>query len=269
MNFTGSDLPPPPKGVKLRAPEDYDSARADIYDGIHSEISSVFPQSYGGKRLELHDVAWADPDTVPLAKQKDAILKGGTISRRLQGTFRLIDEATNKPLDERRLTLLRAPHLTERGTFIDNGSEYCSISQDRLLPGAYTRRKNNGGLETQFNLKVGTGPAFRVSMDPETSIMYLEHKGSRWKLHGLLKELGVQDKHLATHWGEDVLNMNKATTTSGVLDKAYAKMVRKPDPQATREQKIAALREVFDGMRVHKRVVSRTLPDIIDPSFRL
>jgi DNA-directed RNA polymerase beta subunit len=151
-----------PDGVQLRDFNDFDTIRSTVFDAARDQIIKAFPQKHGNLRLELTDVDYSDPDHYSLKEQKEALLKNKFLSRRLRGTVRLVDETENKVLDERPLTLMRVPYVTERGSIITNGNEYASVVQMRLLPGAYTRRQSNGELESQFNVRPKTGTPFRI-----------------------------------------------------------------------------------------------------------
>jgi hypothetical protein len=156
-----------PNGVVLRAPDDFETLRRNIYDTAKERTAAAFPMSYNGVRVELSDLDYADPDHVSVADQKKAMMEDKSITRRLRGKLRLVNEQDDSLLDERELTLMRVPHLTQRGTFINAGNEYTHSMQARLLHGAYSRRQNNGELETQFNVKPGTGRVFRVGFEPD------------------------------------------------------------------------------------------------------
>jgi 8-oxo-dGTP pyrophosphatase MutT (NUDIX family) len=259
--------PPPdivPDGVHLRAPEDFTTARKQIYDGVLDETRKAFPQSFGGVRLEAQDLDYADPEDFDLHAQKDALLNGKFMGRRIRGTVRLFDEKTNQQLDERAMTLMRVPHLTERGTFLHGGNEYTSMSQFRLRPGPYTRRKANGELETHFNIARGTGSGFRVRFEPKSMLYKLDVGQSQLRLYSLLHDVGVPDEEMQKAWGADVFQANKNAYDARVLDKAHARLVKKPDPNASREQKISAIRSAFEGMQIHRGIAQKNLPNMFD-----
>ena len=257
-----------PEGVTLFDPEDHAAHRDLIYRGVAEELSAQFPVSMNGVRLELADVGYdddGDQDMGP-AKQKQALLGDRYLARRLRGTVRLLDEATGKPLDERRLTLMRVPHLTDRGTFIHGGSDYTSVAQARLLPGVYARRQRNGELETQFNSARGTGARFRVAMEPATGQYRLRVQDSNMHLYSLLRDMGVEDDELRRSWGPDILDINRARYDPRVLDKAYQRMVPRREwvPDATREAKAAAVRAALDRAQLDERIARRNLPGMFD-----
>lgn len=254
-----------PNGVELYEPEDFSYVRDRIYDKAKTQLQSAFPMSYNGVRMEVHDLDYSDPPEFDLERQKEALLKDEFLARRLRGTVRLVDEKTNQPLDEKSLTLMRVPFLNERGTFTHGGSEYGHSRQARLLPGAYSRRQNSGDLETQFNVKSGTGAAFRVGFEPRSAQYRLRVRGSNLHLYSLLKDLGVPDPDLEKRWGPEVLAANAKKYDSRVLSKAYQHLVPKRDqkPDAQTPDKADAVRNALHMSMVHREAVERTLPGIL------
>lgn len=255
-----------PEGVELYDFEDHKTHRGLIFDGLKDEMIKNFPMSHNGTRLDLADVDYADIDEPDFAAQKQSILENKYITRRLRGTVTLTDEATGDKLDEKNVTLMRVPYLTERGTFIHGGNEYASISQSRLLPGAYTRRQSNGELETQFNVRSGSGSAFRVGFEPASSQYRMRVQNANLHLYSLLKDLGIPDGHLEKSWGTEILDANRNKYDSRVLDKAYQRIVSKweQDPDASKEAKAAAIREAMDRSQIHERVAKRNLPNMFN-----
>jgi hypothetical protein len=255
-----------PSGVELIDPDDMVTRRRRLYDVAKTQLQAVYPVSHGGLRMELADVEYEDPEDFGPEEQKQALLSDGSLSRRLRGTVRLVDEATAKPLDEKRLTLMRVPHLTDRGTFIDNGSEWTSILQSRLAPGAYTRRQANGELSTQFNTRPGTGRQFKVGFEPQTGQYRLKVGTANLHLYSMLHDMGVDDEDLATRWGPELLASNKAKYDKKVFGKAYERFVRPyqrvegADDAAKRE----AIREALNKSQINDQIARRNLPNMFD-----
>lgn len=254
-----------PEGVQLRDFDDQATLRQNIFDGMKEEMTKAFPQSYGGVRMELKDCDYVDPEHYDLKAQKEHLLGDKFLHRRLRGTLSLHDEKTGEKLDERNMTLMRVPYLTERGTFIHGGNEYTSLMQSRLLPGAYTRRQSNGGLETQFNVRTGTGTAFRAALEPETSQFRLRVQQANLHLYSLMHDLGVPDEHLEKMWGQEVLAANQKKYDARVFDKAYTRFVpkREQKPELERGDKVTQLKAAMDAAMVHGGVVAKTLPNML------
>lgn len=266
MTDDDPDLPLPPPGVKLRDPEDSESLRKDMESGILSAMQRyVHGFEYGGVRLELDNLHYADKEKYTLAEQKEALLSDRLLARRLRGNVKLVDVATNKVLDQKKnFTLARMPFLTQRGTVINNGSEFALISQSRLLPGAYTRRRDNGELETHFNVRPGTGSAMRVSLDPVTAQYRLKIGTSDLHAYSVFKDLGVSDDELNRRWGPKILEINKAKYSKDAVDRAYMKAVPKwqRDPQLPREEKAKAILAAFDRAQVAESILKSNLPNL-------
>jgi DNA-directed RNA polymerase beta subunit len=260
------DIPPPPNGVRLRDPEDSDTLRKDMEDGVLNSMQRyVHGYEYGGVRLELDNLHYADKEKYSLAEQKEALMSDRLLSRRLRGNVKLVDAATNKVIDQKKnFTLARMPYLTQRGTLINNGSEFALISQSRLLPGAYTRRRDNGELETHFNVRPGTGSAMRVSLDPVTAQYRLKIGTSDLHAYSVFKDLGVSDDELARRWGPKILEVNRSKYSKDAVDRAYLKAVPKwqRDPQLPREEKAKAILDAFNRAQVAEGVLKANLPNL-------
>lgn len=260
------DDPPPPPGVVLRDPEDSETLRKDLEDSVAAAMQRyAHGYSYGGVRLELGDLKYIDRDKFTLKEQKDALMNDQLLYRRLRGTVRLVDEASNQVLDERKgMTLMKVPWLTPRGTFINNGSEFSPIMQSRLLPGAYTRQRDNGELESHFNVRPGTGSAMRVSFDPGSTQYRLKVGSSDLHAYSVFKDLGVSDEELERRWGPEILAANKAKYSKHTLDRLYLKTIPKweRDPAHTQEDKVKAIRAAFDRTQVAESILKRNLPNL-------
>ena len=253
-----------PEGVKLREWEDMDGLRANIFDGTKKTVAEQFPLRYGGVRLELHDLDYDSQEPIPISKQKDALMSDRYLTRRLQGTYRLFDDTTGEKLDEQWGTVMRVPYLTDRGTFVHGGNEYSCVSQMRLLPGIYARRKASGEVENHFNARRGSGSSFRIRLEPETGLFKMDLGQSSLRLYSLLHDVGVSDEQLEKSWGKDLLETNRKSYDRRVFDKAYQRLVRKPDPAATLEQKQKAVLDAFQQTKLDRRVVERTLPNLFN-----
>ncbi|MCW4026363.1 MAG: hypothetical protein NWE76_02625, partial [Candidatus Bathyarchaeota archaeon] len=258
--------PEVPEGVTLRDLGDHKGLRNSIYEGVKQQVTESFPHSYGGVRIELDDVDYADKDYFSIADQKKAIMQNKFLGRRLRGTFRLYDEATNEELDSKTVTLMKVPHLTNRGTFVHGGNEYVSMMQSRLIPGAYTRKQANGELETQFNVRPGTGRAFRVSMNPKDAQFRMRIQQSNLHLYSLLHDLGVPDEQLAETWGPEILEINKKKYDKRVLDKAYQRLVnpRKGQEAPDEETKKQTIQEALERSQMDARVARLNLPNLFE-----
>ncbi len=262
------DDPPPPTGVRLRDPEDSDTLRKDLEDSVLGAMNRyVNGFEYGGVRLELANLHYADKERYSLAEQQEAKLSDRLLARRLRSDVKLIDSASNKVLDQRKnFTLTKLPYLTQRNTFINNGSEFAAVAQSRLLPGVYARRRDNGILESHINTRPGTGPSMRLSFDPESAQYRLKMGSSDLHAYSVFKDLGVSDDELERRWGPQVLELNRAKYTKDTLNKVYGKAVRKweRDDSLPPEQKIQAVMDALNNAQVAKSIIRRNLPNLYD-----
>jgi DNA-directed RNA polymerase beta subunit len=233
--------------------------RKAIFDTALTAASKLEPVTNSRHTLSLSDVHYEGPEHYTLADQKKAVLEGRSLSRKLRGTWNLTDNLSGQPIDQRKTTLAQIPYLTNRGTYINNGTEYGLSKQFRLRPGAYTHRKENGELETHVNVLPGKGFAHYYQLDPETGIFRARLSQAHIPLYSLLRNLGATDEQLNEAWGPELLKVNKAKDSPANLDKYYEKLVRKPDRNADRQAKALAVVEAMTGMQVDPKVSQRTL----------
>jgi DNA-directed RNA polymerase beta subunit len=239
---------------------DPSAARKLIYGNVLDEARKLQPIANKVHTLQLKDVDYDGPDHISLKEQKRAILEGRTLGRRLRGTWQLMDNATGGVLDERKVTLAEVPHMTHRGTFILNGTEYTLANQMRLRPGVFTRVKENGEVESHINVMPGKGASSRVLLDPETGVFRLNLGQGKIPLMPILKALGKSDSDLRREWGNDLYAANARHDDNRAVDKLYEKLLRsKADPNAPEEDRRQALRAAFEKMELDPEVTRRTL----------
>lgn len=258
-----------PDGVQLYDWEDYDTNRQLIMDDIKNTLAQQFEsKEHNGVRLNISDLKYVDKEHYSLSDQKKALHDDTFLGRRLKGKVTLTDTTTGETLDQKELTLLKVPYLTGRGTFIRDGNEWGTINQTRLLPGAYSRYQNNGDLETQFNVRPGTGGSFKVNFDPTTAIYKFKTAGQEFHMYSLLNCLGVPDDRLKQSWGEEIFEKNKAGYDARTLEKAYQKIVpdwdRKSNPGRTQEEKVEIIRNALNRAQMTSQVAKITLPNLFD-----
>lgn len=93
-----------------------------IFDKVKSSVQKRFPLYNNKYVLSVEDLDYADPDTYSYKEEKEAILNGKSVGRRLRGSYVLKDAATNKIISKTPVqTLLTVPYMTDRGTFINSG----------------------------------------------------------------------------------------------------------------------------------------------------
>jgi hypothetical protein len=229
------DLPVAPAPVTYRSFADSKATRQAMQENILKAVQTRYPLENQRHRLALEKVNWAGQEHFTVAEQKKAILRGDSLDRRLAGEWVLYDKETGTEMGRRKTTVAHVPYLTDRGTFISNGNEYTVANQLRLKAGVYTRVKENGILEAHVNVKPGTGPSFRVYMEPDTGVFRLGLGQSTLKLYPILKSMGVDDMELEKSWGRELLQKNIESEDPRAVSRAFAKLVKVVPSEATEE----------------------------------
>lgn len=234
------------------------ATRHAILDSVKDAVIKRFPIENDNYRIDLKDVKYEGPTHYTLEQQKQALLHNRRLGCSLVGTWRLTDKKTGTVLDERRDAVMRVPYYTNRGTIINNGSEYTVISQARLSPGVYTRKKQNGDLEVQFNVANGRG--FRFELDKSTGRIAIRMGQANLPLYPVLKAMGVSDDELKKSWGSEVAYANAQKNDPRALQKLYAKVAGfKADPNATPQVQADYIKAELAKFGLDPNTVVRTM----------
>jgi hypothetical protein len=138
-----------PSGVKIREFYSPRETRDEIFRRVKEGYEKRFPIENDKVRIELVGADYDKNKTkISLDDELKAVLTGGRLSVPLRGTVRLIDKATNRPIDEKHVTLASVPYMNDDGLFVMGGTQYVVSNQSRLKPGIYARTKDNGELES-------------------------------------------------------------------------------------------------------------------------
>lgn len=243
--------------VSLRAWDDVDTTRDLIFNNVKNEVTKRYPVESADLRLELANVDYAKPKRYTLEEQRQAIVNRGNVDQPLVGEWRLYNKNTNELLGKSKKVVARVPYLTDRGTFILNGSEWSLGTQQRLRPGVYSRKKANGELESHANLLPGTGRSFRMFMEPETGRFRFQIGQGFVPAYPILKALGTTDQQLAESWGPAIMEANR-TDADFNLARAYSKFAD-AKTRTTFPDPAAGIRAIFTKAEVDPNVVQRTL----------
>lgn len=268
---SNSILPAPPQPAAPAEPNwdedlrefgDNRRTRQFIYDNVLRATTEMEPTSNQRFTLKLAGARYIDPEEFTRKQQKEALLTGATMARRIKGTWELYDNTTGQLVDRATKVIARVPFLTQRGTFINGGNEYTLTHQQRLKPGVYTRIKDNGEIESHANILPGKGISHRYMLDPEKGVFQIKIGQATMPLMPLLKTMGVVDSQLREAWGDKLFAANYKANDPAALKKLAARVLRKKrdgeeeDDEQTTTQK---LREAFEKMEVDPYVTSRTL----------
>jgi DNA-directed RNA polymerase beta subunit len=258
FNPAPSPVPSPPE-VDYRAFGDIDKTRNRIYSNVLSAAQSLEPVSNERHTLRLVDVDYQDPERISKKEQKAAILNGLSRGRRLRGTWELVDNATQQVIDKKRSVLASVPYLTERGTFINNGTEYALKNQQRLLPGVYTRIQANGEVESHVNVLPGKGVSHRYFLDPAKSQFKIKLGQGTVALTPLLKTLGATPEQLKEAWGKDLYAANYFSDDAAEYKKLRQKFLNAKELAGNEQAQNQALISKFSSMQLDPEVTRRTL----------
>ena len=244
----------------LREFDDAKATRKNIYDNVLSAVQKRFPVEDDNYRLELLDAKYGGPQEYSLTQQKNALLRNKNLRTPIVGRWRLTDKKTGEVLDEREDQIMQVPYWTDRGTIINNGSEYTVIAQSRLRPGVYARRKTNGGLEAQFNIDPSTGHSFRIGLNQQTGVFDVSVGQGHIPLYQVLRGLGVEDKEIIKNWGADLTAANAQKADAQAWKKLYERMAGyKADPNLTDADRQTFVKNGLAGYKVDADIVERTM----------
>lgn len=258
-------LDPQPRPVPMPAPKvagpgnfrkfgDSKATRQLIFDNVLQAAQQIEPASNPNYSLAIEEPTWAGPESFSIAQQKQAILSRGTLARKLMGKVRLRD-AQGNIVAERNSQLAKVPYLTDRGTFIQGGNEYTMAHQMRLRPGVFTRRKQNGELESHVNVSKGFG--HRVFLDPKTGVFRIQMGQAKIPLLPLLRVMGVPDRQVREAWGNELAAVNMEKSDPKAIGKLYQKLYRDKDGDDLEQR--AAVAKAFLEMELDPEVTKRTL----------
>ena len=261
MKYRETDGKPP---AELRSFNDFGAFREDIFESARKTLEESFPKKWGGKTLSLSETRYIGPKTYTLREQRDALNEGKDLKRRLKGKLTLTDDESGKVLDEQDVYLMDVPYLTDRGTFINGGNEYVSLRQSRLRPGVYTRRRDNGQVEAQFNTRRGTGADFRLILQPDTGVFKLKLGQNHINLYSLMKDLGYDDSEMEKAWGKEVFEVNKDAYNARDINSAFNRFANireiPKDKELSRSERLNLIKEGLNRAEVDYDITSRNIP---------
>lgn len=205
------------KPDKLYRLDDYDAIRESIFDNVKDAVSRRFPLRNDKFTLAVENLDYDDPDDIDVDEQKRMLLNNKSSTRRLRGNWVLRDAVTDKVVGRtRRMTLMRVPRMTSRGTFIKNGKEYNLTNIMRLEPGVYCKQKPDS-VNAQFNIKQGTGAGFNMILNPNTGVFTIRRGTTNVPAYTVFRDMGITDEQMEKEWGKDIFNTNR---DAGMTNKA-------------------------------------------------
>lgn len=190
-------------------------------DSFHKKLNAIETPDY---KLHVKELK-IDSPKITTSVQKKAILEKKDLTVPLKGTVDLIHKPTGKVVESKSTTIAHIPYVTGHNTVIYNGSEYEPVNQQRLLPGVYSRIRQDGIAEAHINPEARTGQSARILFLPDKQLFILMVKNSQVRLYGILRDMGVSDKDIKAAWGEQIFNANRIFYKGDEIDKLYSILV--------------------------------------------
>lgn len=239
------------------------SAQAREADqALVDSIQSQFPLE--GKNFTMHvENVQAHPKSFTHADEKDAILKSKSLTYPITADVHLISKVSGKVVDTAKaFPIMDAFHVTRKHTLLYKGNNYIVSNQLQLLPGVYTRtRENTGELEAHYN--TAKGASFKVVLDPKTQVFSVELENSANPIAPLLTEVfKVPQSEIEKFVPAEVWKHNieaSAGKEDKILKAFYQRMVYKKEENPTTEQMIVGIRESLLASRLHPETTEATL----------
>jgi DNA-directed RNA polymerase subunit beta' len=187
-----------------------------LKDRVSETVQGIFPIVGKKHVLELKDIQIKDNLSIDdIKSQKEAKLKGRTWAVPVEAKLALKDVRTGRTVDEQTMRLFNLPKNTNRHSQIVDGQEYQIDNQWRLKSGVYARVKDNGELESSFNLAQGRG--FSIGFDPKERNFNVKYGTSHIPLQPLLKEMGIPQKEIEEKWGQEIAQANTQDSEKALM----------------------------------------------------
>lgn len=234
----------------------------DADDVLIKSLASMFPIENKNYVISVTNIH-SERKNYDKAAEKDSILRSKSMTYPIRGDLSMFSKATGKIIDhEKNFALMDAFHITDKHTIMYKGSAYSVANQLQLLPGVYTRtRENTNELEAHVN--TGKGASFRIVLDPQSKIFFLEVGSTHTPIGPLLKDVyGVTESEAIKYIPKDVWEANQEFT-SGKEDKIvrslYSRMVYSKNPASTVPEMSTALKAALEASTLSADTTKVTL----------
>jgi DNA-directed RNA polymerase subunit beta len=240
-----------------------DEINKNADEALIKGITSQFPIENDHFQLVLENVH-AVARSFDHNDEKDAILKSRSLTYPIKGDLYLINKGTGRVVDtEKDFSLMDSFALTSKHALVYKGNNYSVANQLQLLPGIYTRRRENGELESHIN--TATGRSFSVTLDPQSSIFYTIIESAQSPVAPLITEVfGVPYDTIIKYvpkaiWDANIHAIDRNDTK--YLTWLYSRLVSTSLQKkgASREEMIEALRTSLTNSQLSPRTTNITL----------
>lgn len=234
----------------------------DVDNALIESLQKTFPIEGKNYILQVSNISAARKE-YDHTDEKEAILKSKSLTYPIKGDVTLISKLTGKPVDFMPdFPLMDSFHLTDKHTILYKGNNYSIANQLQLLPGVFTRtRENTGELEAHFN--TGKGASFRIVLDPKTKVFFLEVGSTHTPIGPLLTHVfGISKGEASKYIPEDVWDANMEFTTGKedkIIKSLYNRMVYTKEPAATIDAMSAGLKASLEASTLNAETTKATL----------
>jgi DNA-directed RNA polymerase subunit beta' len=252
----------------------------ELQQSITQALEELFPVESGGKTLRLKNVKIVDTlNNTDYPKQKEVKLSRKSWEVPIYGDLELTDSSGTVISTRAGVRLGAIPKMTTRFSAIINGNEYQVANQLRRKAGVFSRLRENGELEAEFNVE---GKSFRIELDPLSQQFFLTLRGKNRRYHvwPILSMLGVSDSQIQAKWGSKLLELNRVkgqnAEESDLRD--LQKQLNSRSTVTSMQEIKTQLRDRFLSMKMDAEVNELTLGSphsaatgdaILDASFKL
>ena len=225
-------------------------------------LTNSFPIENKNYSLQISNVKVHKKDFTQ-HDEKDAILKSKSLTYPIKGDLTLLSKLTGKVVDHiKDFPLLDTFHITGKHTLMYKGNNYIVSNQLQLLPGVYTRtRENTGELEAHVN--TGKGQSFRIVLDPRLRVFFLEIMNTHTPIGPVLTHVfGITKSEALKYMPEEVWDANMAYTMGKeekIIKSLYSRMVYSKETNPSLDQMAGELRKSLEASTLNEETTKVTL----------
>lgn len=177
-----------------------DEVNQDIAKRVSDAINSEFPIEGNLRGIRISNVS-VKAGNSGILNVKKASESRGTINASIVADTVLYQKKTGKVVSKSRRTIATVPILTSKDSFVVKGGSYAVPHQQRLLSGAYTIKKQDGGttetLVNPLNLR-----NFKIRMDKDSIVIVVG--GKKMSAYSILHDLGLSDSVIEDSVGKKI-----------------------------------------------------------------
>jgi DNA-directed RNA polymerase beta subunit len=247
--------------------DDSDNTDKRLLGKITEEVKKVFPIEGNIYTLEAKNITPVKKD-VDITEVKDAIFKRKSITNEIRGDLTLIRNSDKKVIDRKsNVVIAKVPQFTKKDTFVVEGNSYVVPNQQRLKAGAYLFERKNGEVVTIIN-SVGNRQ-FKITLNPDTGVFYINIGNSNVPLYSILKALDVPDAEIKKNFGDKLYEVNKAKSSPNDLEKFIKKSYSLPE-DIEKKSDLEKVKYLFEHMELDPDVTHRNFgvsTNKVSPSF--